>query len=81
MTRETFNLIDAVQCQCIESWGVVEDVSTSTHFGTEEDVELRGQYLYVYQKKDELLTFLTPFQPTYRFEMGEGEWLNIYEIS
>lgn len=80
MTKETFKLIDAVQSQCIEAWGVVENVNTRDYFGTDESVELEGQYLYVYQKKDDFFCFIDQFKPTYQLAVADDEDIKIYKI-
>lgn len=80
MTKETFKLINAVQSQCIEAWGVVENVNTREYFGTEESIELVGQHLYVYQKRDEVFCFIDQFKPTYTLAISNDENINIYKI-
>lgn len=80
MTKETFRLIDAVQSQCIEAWGVVENVNTREYFGTEESIELVGQHLYVYQKKDKVFCFIEQFKPTYKLAVADDEDIKIYKI-
>lgn len=79
MKKETFKLIDALNCEGPEFWGVVEGVNTRRHFGTEESIYLNGQFLYVYQKEDEFFCFLDKFTPDYSLSVGT-EKLNLYKL-
>lgn len=80
MTKETFKLINAVQSEGIGEWGVVENVNTRDYFGTDESIELDGQYLYVYQKRDGYFCFINKFKPTYTLAISNDENINIYKI-
>lgn len=80
MTKETFNLIDAVQSEGIVAWGVAKNVNTRDYFGTDESIELDGQYLYVYQKREEVFCFIDQFKPTYKFTVADDEDIKIYKI-
>lgn len=53
MTQETFNLLNHLSCEGLDNCcsGFAQDVNTKEYFGTEEDVNIEGMYLYVYQKK------------------------------
>ena len=54
MTKETFNLLDALSREGIDNsaFGFVQDVNTKYYFGTKEDTDIKGMYLYIYQKKE-----------------------------
>ena len=81
MTQETFELINAVQCSGIENhlWGVVENVNTKEYLGTEEDVNLDGQYLYVYRDENDSVCFISKFTPKYTLTNG-SEQIDLYKI-
>lgn len=81
MTKETFELINAVQCSGIEShlWGVVENVNTKEYLGTEESVDLDGQYLYVYRDESDDFCFISMFTPKYTLTNGV-ERIDLYKI-
>ena len=51
-------MIDAINREGIgnEAWGLVEEVDdTVAYFGTREEIELKGQWAYVYADKKRLL--------------------------
>lgn len=81
MTQETFKLINAVQCAGIDScsWGVVENVNTKEYLGTEENVDLAGQYLYVYRDENDSICFISEFTPKYTLTNG-FERIDLYKI-
>lgn len=46
MTKKEYKIIDSIQRACTEDWGLETDVlSTKEHFGTEQDMELPGQWV------------------------------------
>ena len=61
MKQETFNLFDAINREGIgnEIWGMCKDIeSTKAYFGTFEEMELKGQFVYVYREVDETFCFI-----------------------
>ena len=52
MTKKEYKIIDSIQRACTEDWGLETDVlSTKEHFGTEQDMELPGQWVWVCRLK------------------------------
>lgn len=54
MNAFAFKVIDAINREGIgnEAWGLVEEVDdTVAYFGTREEIELKGQWAYVYADK------------------------------
>lgn len=81
MTKQTFNLLDAISREGIDNsvFGFVYDViNTKDYFGTKEDTDIKGMYLYIYQKKDDLFCFIKNV-PEYSFDI-EGENLLLFKI-
>ena len=60
MKQETFDLLDHLSREGIDNsvFGFVQDVNTKEYFGTNEDINLKGMYLYIYQKKDDWFFFI-----------------------
>lgn len=79
MTKETFDLINAVKCEGTDYWGVVENVNTCGYFGSEESINLDGQYLYVYRKDDESFYFINKFTSQYTVTNG-AEKIDLYKL-
>ena len=79
MTKETFDLINAVKCEGTDYWGVVENVNTRDYFGSEESLNLDGQYLYVYRKDDEYFCFIDKFIPKHIVTNG-AEKIYLYKL-
>lgn len=50
MTQETFNLLNHFSCEGLDNscYGFAQDVNTEDYFGTLENIELEGMYLYIY---------------------------------
>lgn len=47
MTVREFHIIDSIQRECIESWGLVQDIeSTADYFGISRDMQLPGQWAF-----------------------------------
>lgn len=55
MTQETFNLLNHFSCEGLDNccYGFAQDVNTEDYFGTIENIDLEGMYLYIYQSKDD----------------------------
>jgi hypothetical protein len=81
MTQETFNLLNHFSSEGIDSgsYGFVQDVNTKEYFGTEEDVNIEGMYLYVYQKKDDFFSHIKK-EPEYTFDMEGKENLFLFKL-
>mgnify|MGYP001026301517 FL=1 len=68
MNAFAFKVIDAINRDGMDNgqWGLVEDVdNTQPYFGTKEEIELKGQWAYVYADKDEVFSsFFEKIEPT-----------------
>ena len=56
MKQDLFNLFVQINRHGIDNskWGLVQDVpNTRIHFGTEADMQLDGQWLYIYLNEDD----------------------------
>lgn len=55
MTQETFNLLNHFSSEGLDNscYGFAQDVNTADYFGTIENIDLEGMYLYIYQSKDD----------------------------
>lgn len=81
MTQETFNLLNHLSSEGMDSgcYGFVQDENTKEYFGTEEDVNIEGMYLYVYQKKDDFFSHIKK-EPEYTFDMEGKENLFLFKL-
>lgn len=70
MTVREFHIIDSIQRECIESWGLVQDIeSTADYFGISRDMQLPGQWAFASRHlhhdfsfiKDEDATYILPY--------------------
>ena len=62
MNAKTFKVIDGINREGLDNsqWGMCHDVeSTKLYFGSDEDIELRGQFVYVYRDENESYSFLS----------------------
>lgn len=86
MTKETFNLIDAINREGIDNstWGLCQDINdTKAYFGTKESFMLQGQFMYVYKQPDTSMPFIdrTGIKPTYTLTFEDNEWMiDIYRF-
>lgn len=84
MNAFAFKVIDAINRDGMDngSWGLVKDVdNTVAYFGTREEIELKGQWAYIYAEKDDTLSLqLEKIEPTrvlhvpVRFGRNTGEY-------
>lgn len=81
MKQETFRLLDHLQGEGIDSsvYGFVQDVNTKEYFGTNENVDIKGMYLYIYQKKDDWFCFIEE-KPEYTFDIEMKENLLLFKL-
>lgn len=79
MNAFAFKVIDAINREGMDNgqWGLVKDVdSTVDYFGTREEIELAGQWAYVYAEKDDILTLqLEKIEPTKVLHIDDCELL------
>lgn len=56
-TTRVFNLLNSISSGYIDEvdWGMINDTSTKTMFGSIEDADIEGEYVYVYRNIDNLL--------------------------
>lgn len=67
MNAFAFKVIDAINREGIgnEAWGLVEEVDdTVAYFGTREEIELKGQWAYVYADKNDFFGYIDKVEPT-----------------
>ena len=68
MNAFAFKVIDAINRDGMDNgnWGLVKDVdNTVAYFGTREEIELKGQWAYIYAEKDDTLSLqLEKIEPT-----------------
>ena len=67
MNEYAFSVIDAINREGIgnEAWGLVKEVNdTVAYFGTIEEIELKGHWVYVYAEKDDFFAFIDKVVPT-----------------
>lgn len=68
MNAFAFTVIDAINREGLDNgaWGLlVEGVrNTATYFGTKEEIELAGQWAYVYAEKDSFFAYIDKVEPT-----------------
>lgn len=66
MNAFAFKVIDAINREGIgnEAWGLVEEVDdTVAYFGTREEIELKGQWAYVYADKNDFFGYIDKVEP------------------
>ncbi len=62
MTKETFELIEAINREGIDNsqWALCEDIEdTALYFGSEESIPLDGQYICIYRERDTVFSFIS----------------------
>lgn len=81
MKATTFQLIEAIISEGLDNghMGVCQDCNTRDHLGTEESVELDGQYAYVYREPGETFCFIGKFKPAYTLTNG-AELIDFYKL-
>lgn len=86
MEFTTYKLIEAINQEGISNgiWGLCKDVkSTRDYFGTVEDIELDGQFLYIYREEGEYFCFIkeeTCGKPAYTLSVARNEFIDIYKL-
>nr|DAZ73662.1 MAG TPA: hypothetical protein [Caudoviricetes sp.] len=81
MTQETFNLLNHLSSEGMDSgcYGFVQDENTKEYFGTEENVNLEGMYLYIYQRKDDWFSHIKE-KPEYTFDLDGKDNLFLFKL-
>ncbi len=77
MNAFAFKVIDAINREGMDNgqWGLVEDVdNTVAYFGTQEEIELKGQWAYVYAERDSYFAYIE-FKPTIVLHVEDCELL------
>lgn len=86
METTTYKLFDAINREGISNmvWGLCEDIdSTKDYFETVEDIELQGQFVYVYREADESFCFIkesTCGKPLHTLSVAKNEFIDIYKL-
>nr|DAF85110.1 MAG TPA: hypothetical protein [Siphoviridae sp. ctxdc10] len=78
MNAFAFKVIDAINREGMDNgqWGLVEDVKNSVaYFGTIEEIELKGQWAYVYAEKDSYFAYIDEVKPTVVLHVEDCELL------
>ena len=78
MNAFAFKVIDALNREGRDTgqWGLVEDVKNSVaYFGTIEEIELKGQWAYVYAEKDSYFAYIDEVKPTVVLHVEDCELL------
>lgn len=82
MNAFAFKVIDAINRDGMDngSWDLVKDVdNTVAYFGTREEIELKGQWAYIYAEKDDTLSLqLEKIEPTRVLHVEDCELLLYY---
>lgn len=82
----TYKLFDAINREGISNmvWGLCEDIkSTKDYFGTVEDIELQGQFVYVYREAEETFSFIKESicgKPFHTLSVAQNEFIDIYKL-
>lgn len=81
MTQETFNLLNHFSCEGLDNccYGFAQDVNTEDYFGTIENIDLEGMYLYIYQSKDDWFSHIKE-KPEYTFDLGGKDNLFLFKL-
>lgn len=81
MTQETFNLLDHFSCEGLDNscYGFAQDVNTEDYFGTIENIDLEGMYLYIYQSKDDWFSHIKE-KPEYTFDLDGKDNLFLFKL-
>lgn len=81
MTQETFNLLNHFSSEGLDNscYGFAQDVNTADYFGTIENINLEGMYLYIYQSKDDWSSHIKE-EPEYTFDLDGKENLLLFKL-
>lgn len=83
MKQETFNLFDAINREGIDNsvWGLGSDIkSTKEYFGTDEELAIPGQFVYVYHDKDDSFAFIDKVAMPSMTLHADGALVDIYNL-
>lgn len=78
MNEYAFSVIDAINREGLDNgtWGLIKGVrNTATYFGTKEEIELAGQWAYVYAEKDSFFAYIVKVEPTRVLHVEDCELL------
>lgn len=76
MNAFAFKVIDAINRDGMDNgqWGLVKEVdSTVAYFGTVENVELKGQWAYVYAEDEIFSSFFEKIEPTRVLHVADSD--------
>ncbi len=81
MTQETFNLLNHFSSEGLDNscYGFAQDVNTADYFGTIENINLEGMYLYIYQSKDDWFSHIKK-KPEYTFDLDGKDNLLLFKL-
>lgn len=77
----TYQVFNAICSEGLDNshWGVAEDVdNTRRYFGTNEILEIKGQFVYVYRPIGETYGFFKGITPDYTLTDNYRQYLDIY---
>ena len=76
MTKKEYKIIDSIQRSGTDCWGLDTDVqSTKEHFGTEQDMVLSGQWVWVCRLKDDILGIINESEADLTLTAGNSIYL------
>lgn len=87
MNYKTFNLIDKINAEGLDNsqWGIymlLEETDTKSFFGTRESFMLPpGEWIVVYEKKDDTFPFHEICKPDYSLDYVENNVILFYEVN
>lgn len=87
MNYKTFNLIDKINASGFDNseWGIymhLEKTDTKKFYGTRESFMLPpGEWIVVYEKKDDICPFREICTPDYTIDYCEDEVILFYEVN
>lgn len=82
MKKNIFNLINAINCENIDNlnWGIEKNIkSTKERFGTDEEVELKDIWIYVYDDGSLSRWFKNITEETMRLRITEDCEILLYK--
>ena len=87
MKENIFQLLNKINEEGLDNsqWGVTEDIfSTKGHFGTREDIDLEGKWLYVHANEDswEWVSFAEALSPDNELQLMDScsDFVLLYKL-
>lgn len=80
MDNRTFSLITAIQAECFEDWGTIENIETVAYFGSKENLFLEGKYIYIYYEKNKTYCFINTIKPDMILTIDKNTNIYLYKV-